>query len=613
MIFPEGTRMRRGALGKAKRGVGRLALESGAPVVPIAVHGSEHARRGWIFRPVKVKLRIGRPITFPRVDSPSKSLAGEVTARIWPCVELQYEWLGGLPPLRKAAVVGAGSAGTATAVLLARAGLDVQLGCRDAGRAERIAVAGENAEYLPGVDLPDNLIATTIGDIEFAGVDLVVMAVPSSSLPQVVGSVGARIGDRSAVLALSKGLVQPLGTLPTRYVADRVNARAVAFLGGPSHAAESVRRGAHVVLASDDVPLRDQLGDVLAKAGLDVERTDDVVGVQLAGVAKNAAALAAAAAGTDGMNAAGAAAARVFAEVHALAATRARAPRPSWASPARATWSPPRSPSTRATGAPVSCSASGVPGEQIPRPAAAGGRGHQLGAAAGRGARPPEHPVPGLRGAVRSDRGADRPLGVARQRSPGGLTLPTRGTSLMRRGSRRNRQRRSSIRRSPSSTARTSATSTRTRTTGVGNHHDAEDLTEQTFLQAYRHFERAQRESHGRPLRPWLIRIAHNLAANYYRDRSRKPQTNLEDAGVLAEPHETAELVEGREDLQRVLEGVATTAGRPPRGADHALRARHGQQGDRARDGKDRGRHEGAPAPRHSPARGVPGGGRSDE
>ena len=91
----------------------------------------------------------------------------------------------------------------------------------------------------------------------------------------------------------------------------------------------------------------------------------------------------------------------------------------------------------------------------------------------------------------------------------------------------------------------------------VGNHHDAEDLTTQTFLQAYRHFERAQRESEGRPLRPWLIRIAHNLAANYYRDRSRKPQTNLEDAGILAEPHETADLVEGREELERVLEGVS--------------------------------------------------------
>src|SRR5256714_6463822 len=89
----------------------------------------------------------------------------------------------------------------------------------------------------------------------------------------------------------------------------------------------------------------------------------------------------------------------------------------------------------------------------------------------------------------------------------------------------------------------------------VGNHHDAEDLTEQTFLQAYRHFERAQRESNGRPLRPWLIRIAHNLAANFYRDRSRKPQSTIEDAGVLAATHDTETLVEGREELAKVLEG----------------------------------------------------------
>ena len=62
----------------------------------------------------------------------------------------------------------------------------------------------------------------------------------------------------------------------------------------------------------------------------------------------------------------------------------------------------------------------------------------------------------------------------------------------------------------------------------VGNHHDAEDLTEQAFLQAYRHFERARRESNGRPLRPWLIRIAHNLASNYHRDRARRPEANIE-------------------------------------------------------------------------------------
>jgi RNA polymerase sigma-70 factor, ECF subfamily len=89
----------------------------------------------------------------------------------------------------------------------------------------------------------------------------------------------------------------------------------------------------------------------------------------------------------------------------------------------------------------------------------------------------------------------------------------------------------------------------------TGNHHDAEDLTTQTFLQAYRHFERAQREANGRPLRPWLIRIAHNLAANYYRDRSRKPTSTLEGMDV-GETHDTEDLVVGREEAVTVLEGV---------------------------------------------------------
>lgn len=90
----------------------------------------------------------------------------------------------------------------------------------------------------------------------------------------------------------------------------------------------------------------------------------------------------------------------------------------------------------------------------------------------------------------------------------------------------------------------------------VGNHHDAEDLTEQTFLQAYRHLERAIAESDGRPLRPWLIRIAHNLAANLYRDRSRKPQTHLDDSDTLRTPHTTEDLVEDRDELSRILESI---------------------------------------------------------
>jgi RNA polymerase sigma-70 factor (ECF subfamily) len=90
----------------------------------------------------------------------------------------------------------------------------------------------------------------------------------------------------------------------------------------------------------------------------------------------------------------------------------------------------------------------------------------------------------------------------------------------------------------------------------VGNHHDAEDLVEQTFLQAYRHFERAQRESDGRPLRPWLLRIAHNLAANQYRYRARRPQASLEESERVAALHSTEDLVSGRDDLARVLDAV---------------------------------------------------------
>ena len=89
----------------------------------------------------------------------------------------------------------------------------------------------------------------------------------------------------------------------------------------------------------------------------------------------------------------------------------------------------------------------------------------------------------------------------------------------------------------------------------TGNHHDAEDLTTQTFIQAYRHFERAQRESDGRPLRPWLIRIAHNLAANYYRDRKRKPTTSS-TTWSWASSHDTEDLVVGREEAVAVLKGV---------------------------------------------------------
>jgi glycerol-3-phosphate dehydrogenase (NAD(P)+) len=321
-IFPEGTRIRHGTLASPKRGVGRLALETGAPVLPTAVVGSEHVRRGWRIRPRKVQVRLGRAMTFPRVEDPSPPLADSVTARIWPNVLLQWEAMGGLPPMRRAAVIGAGSWGTAVAVLLARGGLEVQLGTRTAAQAAEMSEAGENRRYLEGIELPQSLHVLPASEIELAGLDLVCLAIPSGSLPQAVGAIADRVSDRCSVLLLTKGLIAPRGQLPAGYVGERLRARAIACLGGPAHAREAVSGSAALVLGSGDPDLRDQLGEVFDRAGLVCERSGDVCGVEMAGAAKNAAALAAAATEPYGLNAAGIAAAQVWRECIEYAISR---------------------------------------------------------------------------------------------------------------------------------------------------------------------------------------------------------------------------------------------------------------------------------------------------
>ena len=92
-IFPEGTRTRPGPLGEPKRGVGRLALETGAPIVPVAIMGTEDIRKGWLIRPRRVTVRCGRALTFPRpLDrEPRYGLAQEIANRVWSCVALQWE------------------------------------------------------------------------------------------------------------------------------------------------------------------------------------------------------------------------------------------------------------------------------------------------------------------------------------------------------------------------------------------------------------------------------------------------------------------------------------------------------------------------------------------
>ena len=196
LIFPEGTRIRPGALGRPRRGVGRLALESGCPVVPVAVHGTEAIRKGWRFRPHKVRIRVGAPLRFPRVEEPSKSLAAAVTDRIWPCVMLQWEWLGGLPPLRHATVVGEGEPARRIASVLDRAGL-------------RVGGDGLN--------------------------DLVVFAVPEPEIPGAIAAHRDLVGPRTGVLVTAGG--------STAYVSQYTPAWSVGALDADTLTVSAGERG----------------------------------------------------------------------------------------------------------------------------------------------------------------------------------------------------------------------------------------------------------------------------------------------------------------------------------------------------------------------------------
>ena len=321
MIFPEGTRVRPGPIGHPRRGVGRLALETGATVIPVAIIGSEDVRRGWRIRPRKVRVRCGAPLRFPKVDSPSPALAKAVTDRIWPMVELQWEALGGTPPLRRVSIIGAGSWGTGLATALARSGAQVQLGCRTEEQARALLADRENHRYLPGHRIPDAVHIARAGALDLSEADLVCLAVPTRDLPVAMGEIGDRLGPGTGLLVSSKGLVPPTGELPTDFCRSRAGGRAVACLGGPAHAGDALEHGASIVLAGDAPEVLAQLRRLFADSGFDVETTTDVVGVDLAGVAKNAAVLAATTASVGGPNASGAAAGKVFSELAVYAGT----------------------------------------------------------------------------------------------------------------------------------------------------------------------------------------------------------------------------------------------------------------------------------------------------
>ena len=219
------------------------------------------------------------------------------------------------PGTKRAVVIGAGSFGTAVAVLLARGGLRTSLQTRTEAQAHRLQEDRENRTYLAGVEFPREL-RIEHAEASLARADYVFLGVPSVGLDEVIRGLEHRgLPDKAAVVSLAKGLVPPAGSPPTTLLRSRFGAHRTACIGGPAHAHEMVSEGAGLVAASTEESLAKALAGVFIRAGVVCEESNDPIGVELAGAAKNAAALASGATEAQGLNAAGAAAGHIFAEV----------------------------------------------------------------------------------------------------------------------------------------------------------------------------------------------------------------------------------------------------------------------------------------------------------
>jgi glycerol-3-phosphate dehydrogenase (NAD(P)+) len=192
----------------------------------------------------------------------------------------------------KVCVVGGGSWGSVFAALLAANGHEVTLACRDAGQAAAIAATGRNPRYVREVDLA-GVEARSLSDGPAEGAGLVVLAVPSRAFAEVVAALPV---ERSPVLILTKGLDPATGSRLSELVA----ARPAAVLSGPNHA-EEIGQGlpAATVVACADLDLAVLLQHEIISPRFRVYASDDLVGVELCGAAKNVIALAAG--GVDGL------------------------------------------------------------------------------------------------------------------------------------------------------------------------------------------------------------------------------------------------------------------------------------------------------------------------
>lgn len=194
----------------------------------------------------------------------------------------------------KAAVIGAGSWGTAIAWMLAEKQATVSLWVRNAETASDIVAQGENLQYLPGVQLQSNLLITTCLEECVDQAELVVLATPSHAIGAILSAAAPFISSRAIVVCAAKGFEIETGRRLSEILEDILPGghERLAVLSGPNHAEEVGKKfpTASVVAAyCRETACKTQ--QALSLPYFRIYTNPDVVGVEMGGALKNIIAL----------------------------------------------------------------------------------------------------------------------------------------------------------------------------------------------------------------------------------------------------------------------------------------------------------------------------------
>jgi glycerol-3-phosphate dehydrogenase (NAD(P)+) len=187
---------------------------------------------------------------------------------------------------RRAAVLGAGAWGTALAAALARSGFAVQLWARRTEHASAMRAERENSARLPGCPFPDLLTPTSSLADALEGADVVLLAGPSGSAEELAHAARPHVRGGVPAVLCAKGLAKD-GTLLSDRVAAHWQGNSVLVLSGPSFADEVASDLPTIVTLAGPMALAAPLAARMSAGKFVLSPTDDITGVQIAGVFKN--------------------------------------------------------------------------------------------------------------------------------------------------------------------------------------------------------------------------------------------------------------------------------------------------------------------------------------